>query len=101
MAVQTLERLGPSIKAAATYGARIEGHTDAKGRDDYNQKLSERRAASVRAWLSAHQYLPVSTAVIGHGERKPVAANAHADGTDDPDGRARNRRVELVFVTCK
>src|SRR5262245_31480772 len=36
-AVRTLERLGPSIKAAATYGARIEGHTDAKGGDDYNQ----------------------------------------------------------------
>ena len=100
-AVQTLERLGPSIKAAATYGARIEGHTDAKGGDDYNQKLSERRAKSVKAWLSERQFLPAATGVIGYGEKKPVAPNAHADGSDDPEGRARNRRVELVFVTCK
>ena len=100
-AIAALEKLGPSIKQAAIWGARIEGHTDAKGTDDYNQKLSERRAAAVKAWLAGKNYLPPGASVVGHGEKKPVAPNENADGSDNPDGRQLNRRVELVFVTCK
>ncbi len=100
-AITALEKLGPSIKQAAIWGVRIEGHTDGKGTDDYNQRLSERRAAAVKTWLSGKDYLPPGASVVGHGEKKPVAPNENADGSDNPDGRQLNRRVELVFVTCK
>lgn len=76
---------------------RIEGHTDAKGDDAYNQKLSERRAESVRAWLSQQGGLgEFEFSATGKGESQPVAPNTKADGSDDPDGRQRNRRVEIV-----
>ena len=73
----------------------IEGHTDSVGSDPDNQALSERRAAAVRAALepvlgSSYQYESV-----GFGEGKPVASNTNPDGSDNPDGRALNRRVEI------
>jgi len=95
----TLAVLGPQLakeKGAVT----VEGHTDAKGGDDYNQKLSERRARAVRDWLAAHHHLAAGTTAIGYGESKPVAPNAKPDGSDDPAGRAKNRRVEVVTATC-
>ena len=68
----------------------IEGHTDSVGSDDFNQQLSERRADSVRDFL-AEQGVPASTiAARGFGKTQPVASN------DTPEGRQRNRRVELV-----
>ncbi|HET9765612.1 MAG TPA: OmpA family protein [Thermoanaerobaculia bacterium] len=95
----TLAVLGPQLakeKGAVT----VEGHTDAKGGDDYNQKLSERRARAVRDWLAAHHHLAAGTTAIGYGESKPLAPNAKPDGSDDPAGRAKNRRVEVVIATC-
>jgi outer membrane protein OmpA-like peptidoglycan-associated protein len=75
----------------------IEGHTDGRGADDYNQKLSEARAASVKQWLVATAQVNGATiATRGWGKAKPVAPNAKPDGADDPDGRAKNRRVEVV-----
>jgi outer membrane protein OmpA-like peptidoglycan-associated protein len=78
----------------------IEGHTDAKGTDSYNQTLSERRARSVENDLR-HRVLglpPMS--VRGFGKSRPVAPNQQPDGSDDPDGRQKNRRVEVVIDTC-
>ncbi|HXT20353.1 MAG TPA: OmpA family protein [Thermoanaerobaculia bacterium] len=95
----TLAALGPQLakeKGAVT----VEGHTDAKGGDDYNQKLSERRARAVRDWLAAHEHLATGTPAVGYGESHPVAPNAKPDGSDDPAGRAKNRRVEVVIATC-
>jgi outer membrane protein OmpA-like peptidoglycan-associated protein len=95
----TLAALGPQLakeKGAVT----VEGHTDAKGSDDYNRQLSERRARAVRDWLAAHGHLAAATTAVGYGESQPVAPNARPDGSDDPDGRAKNRRVEVVVVTC-
>ena len=43
---------------------------------------------------------PESVTIVGWGERKPVAPNAQTDGSDDPDGRQQNRRVEIVLDTC-
>lgn len=76
----------------------IEGHTDGKGAPAYNQKLSERRAAAVQQWLTGRGGLTqVRFANKGFGASKPAAPNAKPDGTDDPDGRQKNRRVEIVF----
>lgn len=78
---------------------RVEGHTDAKGGDGYNDALSTRRAKSVQAWLTRRGKVPaarISTA--GLGKRRPVAPNQTPDGSDDPDGRQRNRRVEILVL---
>jgi len=69
---------------------QIEGHTDSVGTDEFNQQLSERRADSVRDFL-AEQGVPGSAITArGFGKTQPVASN------DTPEGRQRNRRVELV-----
>jgi hypothetical protein len=67
----------PSAKVA------IAGHTDAKGADDYNLRLSEQRAASVKAWLVQQGGIdgrPMTTR--GWGETRPVASNTYSDGSD-------------------
>jgi outer membrane protein OmpA-like peptidoglycan-associated protein len=73
----------------------IEGHTDAIGSDADNQALSERRAAAVRGALEAALGSGYQYTSVGFGETRPVAPNAKPDGSDDPDGRALNRRVEI------
>jgi OOP family OmpA-OmpF porin len=63
-------------------------------------KLSEARAVTVRDWLAVHDFVPAATPVKAYGETKPVAPNATPDGKDDPLGRQKNRRVEIVFARC-
>lgn len=70
----------------------VAGHTDSTGTDAYNQQLSERRAASVSAYLISRQVLPDRIIQLGMGESRPIADNA-TDG-----GRQLNRRVELTLV---
>ena len=70
----------------------IEGHTDSVGGDDYNQRLSERRAQSVRAYLLQQKIAPAAVEALGLGESHPVASNTTAAG------RQQNRRVELVVT---
>jgi hypothetical protein len=94
-AAQAIAAVNDEIGSGGTGTVTIEGHTDAIGSDADNQSLSERRAAAVRTALeaelgSSYQYTPV-----GFGETKPVAPNTKPDGSDDPDGRALNRRVEI------
>lgn len=74
----------------------INGHTDDKGSDESNLKLSQERAAAVDAALKARG-LTVATTVTGYGETQPIAPNGSPDGADDPAGRAQNRRVEIVI----
>ena len=73
----------------------IEGHTDAIGSDADNQALSERRAAAVRGAVEAALGSGYQYTSVGFGETRPVAPNTKPDGSDDPDGRALNRRVEI------
>ncbi len=78
---------------------RIEGHTDDKGSESYNLKLSLRRAESVRKWLESEGGWDAEQAqVVGLGETHPVARNQGTDGSDDPAGRQLNRRVEIVVL---
>jgi outer membrane protein OmpA-like peptidoglycan-associated protein len=76
---------------------RIEGHTDSKGSDAYNQRLSEQRAASVKQWLAQKEGIRVVMTTQGLGAHRPVAPNTKPDGSDDPEGRQKNRRVEIVL----
>ena len=93
----SLQNLATVLKANPTAAVTIEGHTDAKGADAYNQTLSEQRAASVKQWLVANARLNgANISTRGWGKLKPVTHNAKPDGSDDPEGRAKNRRVEIV-----
>lgn len=97
-----LGKLGPTLlKFGPRSAMTIEGHTDSKGSDDYNQKLSEARAATVRDWLKAHKYIPGVSVTVGYGEKRPVAPNTKPDGSDDPAGRQKNRRVEILIQEDK
>jgi outer membrane protein OmpA-like peptidoglycan-associated protein len=75
----------------------IVGHTDAVGDDDYNLELSLRRAEAVRSFLEPRARGVTTFVVEGRGETEPVAPNETAGGADDPEGRRRNRRVEVAF----
>ena len=70
----------------------IYGHTDSVGADDYNQKLSERRANSVKAYLATKGIASSRMFALGEGESSPVASN------DTDAGRAKNRRVEFAIT---
>ena len=97
-AQKTLHQAAGIIQNKAKGAIRIEGHTDSKGNDAYNQKLSERRAASVKAWFIDKEGLgKLQFTTQGFGAKKPVASNTKPDGSDDPDGRQKNRRVEIIL----
>lgn len=93
----SLEKVAAVLAGHPRARVSIEGHTDGKGSADYNQKLSERRASSVAHWLEARRELKaLGFTPRGFGATKPVAPNTKPDGSDDPDGRQKNRRVEIV-----
>lgn len=73
----------------------LEGHTDFKGEIDYNQSLSEKRSQRVKSKLIAAGIKSDRISTKGFGEEKPIAPNANADGSDNPEGRQKNRRVEI------
>jgi outer membrane protein OmpA-like peptidoglycan-associated protein len=89
-----LTRAATLLRGRAGTKAEIQGHTDAVGGEDYNLRLSDARAASVRLWLTQHGIEAPRLSSKGYGKSRPVADN----GSDE--GRARNRRVELVKLGC-
>ena len=70
----------------------IEGHSDAAGGESYNQMLSVKRAQAVANVLAERGIPPSRIHVVGHDESQPIASN------DTSEGRAQNRRVELILV---
>jgi outer membrane protein OmpA-like peptidoglycan-associated protein len=98
-AQSALKQAASLITEKAKGTVRIEGHSDAKGADAYNQKLSERRAGAVKAWLVGKEGVRgVTFATRGFGAKNPVAPNANEDGSDNPAGRQKNRRVEIIIA---
>jgi outer membrane protein OmpA-like peptidoglycan-associated protein len=97
-AADALKQVAGILRERAKGRVVIEGHTDSKGNHPYNQGLSERRAGSVEKWLVDREGLgQMKFAVQGFAETRPVAPNTKPDGSDDPEGRQKNRRVEIVF----
>lgn len=86
---KVLDRLIAFLKENPDRKVELEGHTDSVGTDQYNQGLSERRAASVRDYVVKGGVDKGRIATRGFGESKPIADNKTADG------RAKNRRVEI------
>ncbi len=86
-----LDEIGKALAADPALRLAIEGHTDNSGEPGANQALSQRRADAVRTYLIAtHGIAATRLTATGVGDTQPVAAN------DTPEGRAQNRRVELV-----
>ena len=84
------------------HGAKVklEGHTDSKGTEEYNQKLSERRAEAVRQYLVTEGAVEKTMiSATGYGELRPIAPNKTKNGKDNPEGRAENRRVEILIIS--
>jgi outer membrane protein OmpA-like peptidoglycan-associated protein len=91
-AYATIDRLAAALKESPERKVVIEGHTDSVGSDEYNQSLSERRAAAVQTALIERGVGTDQITSTGKGESFPVASN------DNAAGRQQNRRVELIFA---
>ena len=76
----------------------MSAHTDSKGADDYNLSLSDNRARSVREYILSKGIVATRIISQGYGETKPVATNINPDGSDNPEGRQLNRRVEFTIL---
>jgi OOP family OmpA-OmpF porin len=91
-AVPILEQACKTLKEEPSIDVSCQGHTDSVGTEAYNQALSERRADSVRNWLIKCGIPASRLTSKGFGEANPVASN------DTAEGRAQNRRTELVVT---
>jgi outer membrane protein OmpA-like peptidoglycan-associated protein len=87
---ESLAKIAGIMLAYPDLRLEVDGYTDSTGSDEYNQQLSEKRAASVRDYLAQQNTPPASITVMGFGKAQPVASNETAAG------RRQNRRVELV-----
>ena len=90
-AMTAIDRLAQLMSVYPERFVRIEGHTDSLGDDAANQQLSERRATAVRDALLARGVDAARVEAVGYGETRPIADNA------TPDGRQKNRRIEIVL----
>jgi OOP family OmpA-OmpF porin len=89
---ETLEQILQAIQSRPSLKLTIEGHTDSQGSNEYNLKLSQRRAQAVVDWLVQKGIEASRLEAKGYGESRPVADNSR------PDGRALNRRVEIAVA---
>ena len=93
---QSFEMLGEIadvLRTSPTWVVRVEGHTDSRGNDKYNKKLSQKRADSVRNYLAAQGVQTRNLVAVGYGEEVPIGDN----GTEE--GRDINRRVEFHIIS--
>lgn len=90
---KTLKEIGQLMSDNADLRLSIEGHTDSDGADDHNLELSKQRAESVRSYLiNEYGISGDRLEAKGWGESKPL------DGNNSPEGKANNRRVELIKI---
>ena len=85
----------PQVQMAAGMYIRVEGNTDNLGDEDWNQGLSERRAASIVDYLIGRGVARERIVARGNGSSRPIASNRTIEG------RARNRRTEILFIPSK
>jgi outer membrane protein OmpA-like peptidoglycan-associated protein len=86
-----LRKMATTLNEYEDTNILIEGHTDSDGSDEYNQGLSERRASSVKTYLTAQSVDPGRMTTVGYGENQPIADNSSSAG------KAQNRRVEVAI----
>ncbi len=89
-----IKRVADYMNAYPWEKATLEGHTDSKGTDSYNQKLSQLRVYAIKAYLIDKFGISADRlTAVGYGESKPIASN------DTEEGRQLNRRVQAVMET--
>ncbi len=88
---RNLEKLAVILTKYPDTNILLEGHTDAKGSEEYNLELSRRRAQAVANYLSSLGVNPMRFTIMGYGESQPVASN------ETEEGRRLNRRVEVAI----
>lgn len=91
-AMTNIQNLAKSLKDNPETNVLIIGHTDNTGSDEFNNRLSERRAEAVKTFAMNQGIMNNRFQVEGKGEAEPIADNTNEDG------RAKNRRVEIVIV---
>jgi outer membrane protein OmpA-like peptidoglycan-associated protein len=96
-AIPTLQAIAADIRdKGGDQQVKVEGHTDGLGEHAYNQRLSDERARAVVAWLTSDGSLVSGRlTTVGLAETAPAAPNKNPDGSDNPEGRALNRRVVI------
>ena len=96
-----LQNFYDKLVAGEAEGIRIVGNTDAKGTDEYNLDLGLRRAGAVATVLTEFGFDSDSIEIDTAGESNPVAPNTNPDGSDNPEGRQLNRRVDIEITKVK
>ena len=96
-ALHQLDIIAGLLKTDAARKIKITGHSDAVGADDYNVRLSAARAKNVSERLLVLGVPATQIETKGFGSAAPLDADKRADGSDNPEGRSRNRRTEIYL----
>lgn len=99
--IQQLDELIVVLKNNKDLGLEIGAHTDSKGGSAYNQKLGQQRANEAVRYLVSNGVSKNRIKANSYGQTKPIAPNTFPDGNDNPEGRAKNRRVEFKIIKLK
>jgi outer membrane protein OmpA-like peptidoglycan-associated protein len=95
-AEQALKKVAVVLSQFPESHVTVEGFTDSKGTQSRNLELSRERAQAVKDWLVKNGIAEANIATKGYGEGYPVAPNTNENGSDNPVGRALNRRVSII-----
>jgi OmpA-OmpF porin, OOP family len=93
-----LDRVVKLLKENPAISIEMGAHTDSRGSDEYNITLSHNRAKSVMDYILAKGIAPERVTSHGYGETVPISPNTNEDGSDNPEGRQMNRRVEFKIL---
>ena len=95
--LRQMEIVADLLKSDPARKMRLGGYTDSLGTDDYNAKLSKKRAEAVRNKLAELGVPAAQIVTHAYGAEAPLDPNKKDDGTDNPEGRSRNRRTEIYL----
>jgi len=96
-AQKQLDIIAGLLKASPSKKLTISGFADARGSDQYNVGLSQRRAVAVKEYFLTHGVPPTQVETSAFGSSLPLSPNVKPDGSDNPEGRSRNRRAEILL----
>ena len=96
--MQFISRAHQFLKKNPTVKIQINGHTDSNGDEEYNNRFSKLRANYIKNYLNKKGVSNSRMTTVGYGELKPKTSNTNQDGSDNPAGRQKNRRVEFQII---
>ena len=101
VAAKELDKLAVILNKNKGINVELTSHTDSKGSDDYNLRLSHERAQKAREYILSKGINTNRITAMGLGETQPVAPNENPNGSDNPAGRAKNRRTEFKIIKSR